>query len=543
MIEKKLIKSIIAMGVAFVLLLAGYVTVSVMFTSDSTEAGSTTAEPPELKSWEGLGYNNMILMSPRTERTGIKSIEVHNEHGVFTFARGVNSVGESTFLLEGHENMEYDEMYFAQLVVTTGIPTTNGRVNTEATAEDLASYGLDKPIARWTITTTKDETYKIAVGNKLLDSSGYYAHREEYPEVVYILNTTIEQCVLTPVEDIISPVVCSGITTENYSYVDDFKLSYNGQRVIEVEQRDKSEFYNPDALIENQLTYPVRYKANDLYLHNGIALLDKYSIEGTESMTWEEEGEPPKAVCLNPTAEQLREYGLNSYYYTLSFNVPATEGSSLKLKYNIRVSELQKDGYYYVTSNHYDHKLIIRCPKQMFSWIEIKSYNDGDIDFDILKWIDESPLQIAITRVDTIMFDYLGDNITYDLTHGTDVNGNSTLSVTADNGFSMDNNDTYIFKRYYAVMIKIKLATSGNLTEEQIEEIVNNDSKYMATIRITLLDGTVEEFKFYRETNRRALLTANGEGEFYVLTDWLEKLYSDTNRLLQGIEIDSDAMN
>lgn len=539
MTDRKRIISLVVTASLFVLLLVVYCAVMIPLSKEGTD---TETEQIQLEEWEELGMGNTILMAKRADRTNIDSIHVKNEFGEYTFKRKATTSGEK-FVLDGYEQVEYSNMGFSQLVVAAGVPTASGRVTENATAEELKEYGLDDPIATWELTTVRGETYKVAVGKKMLTGEGYYAMRTEYPTHVYSLSTTIENSVLQPVEGILNPIVCAGINSNNYMTVDDFKLSFDGKPVLEIRQREKAEFYNPDAQAETQLTYPGSYKTDDTYLIGIISLIDTYSVESTETESTDENYEAVKAVYLGDDPEVLRSYGLSDYSYNLSFTIKAQTGSSVEYQYDMKISPLQEDGYYYVVSNHYDYKLVMKCPKVMFDWLKLKSYKNGEPKVDLINWIDEDPIMLNIAYVDSIMIDAGEHNITYQLIHGTDAEGNATLEIKADNGFEMSNDDVYIFRNYYKVMLGVKFMAEGDLTDEDIDRITSDESRRLATIRFTMKSGSVNEYKFYRDTTRRALMTANGEGEFYVLADWMEKLVSDTDRLLAGLEIDATTKN
>lgn len=539
MTDKKRTISLIVTASLFVLLLVVYLAAILPLSKTDVD---TSSEQIVLESWEEIGLGNTLLMSKRADRVDIESIYVENEHGEYTFKRKTTTSGE-TFVLDGFEQVEYSSMAFSSLVVTTGVPTASGRVTESATEEDLARFGLDEPQAKWKVTTVRGESYEVAVGNKMITGEGYYAMRSEYPTHVYILSTTVEDSVLQPVESILNPILCAGINTNNYTTADDFKLSFDGVSVVEIRQRDKSEFYNPDAQVETQLTYPGSYKTDDTFFLGVISILDTYNVESSETASTDESFEAMEAVYLGDDPEQLRKYGLNDYYYNLSFTVKAEVGSSIEYTYDLKISDLQEDGYYYAVSNHYDYKLIMKCPKAMFDWLTLKSYENGEPKVDLINWIDEDPIMLNIAYVDSIMLDIPDLTINYSLVHGTDADGNATLEIKADNGFEMSNHDVYIFRNYYKVMLGVKFMADGDLSDADIERITSDESKHLATIRFTMKDGTVNEYKFYRDTTRRALMTANGDGEFYVLADWIEKLISDTDRLLAGLEIDATTKN
>ena len=81
---KKTIITLISLGAVLLLLIAAYVIVQV------TKPKPAETKPPELLSPDKLGENDpgeeldagvRILIFPRRDRTMIKSISVHNEHG------------------------------------------------------------------------------------------------------------------------------------------------------------------------------------------------------------------------------------------------------------------------------------------------------------------------------------------------------------------------------------------------------------------------------------------------------------------------------
>jgi len=527
---------VIVSGALFIVLLLSYILVFLPMSRSASEGEGD--KEPVLEEWEDRGYGNTILMAKRSERSQIASLEVENEHGKYKFVKTLTSSGDR-FLLEGNENIPYNDMAFSMLIVTTGIPTSNGKITTNATEEDLELYGLTDPTATWKITRTDGVVYEIAVGSKMLSGVGYYAMRKDHPTHVYILSNTVEESVLLPAHSMLNPIVCAGINSNNYLTCDDFELSFDGKPVIRIRQREKAEFYNPDAQVETQMTYPGSYKTDDSFLLACISLLDKYSVESTEAANTDG-SEAVQAVYLGDDPEVLRKYGLGSYYYNLSFSLKAELGSSVTYKYDIRISALQKDGYYYAVSNYYDYKLVMKCPKEMFSWIELDSYENGEPKVDLINWIDEDPIMLNISYIDKISVNLKGDVINYTLHHGTTSDGKSTLDVTADNGFKMTDSDIYIFRNYYKVMLGVKLMADSELNDEDVDRLVNDESRHLATLRFDMKDGSVNEYSFYQDTTRRALMTSDGEAQFYVLSDWFEKLISDTERLMLGLEVDAD---
>lgn len=531
--KKRIVSTAVTAGV-FIALLIAYLTVFLPMSREmsDTDAGETT----ELEEWEDSGYGNTILMSKRAERGDIASLEVENEYGSYCFVKKKDSSGEK-FVLDGHENITYSDMSFSMLIVTTGIPTASERITTEASVEDLELYGLDEPQAKWRVTTLEGEIYEIALGAKMLSGGGYYAMRTDHPTHVYAMSTTVEQSVLLPVESMLNPLLCTGIDTNNYLTCDNFKLTLDGKTVVRIRQRKESEFYNPDAQVETQMTYPGAYKVDDTFFLGKISLLDKYNVESDESA--DSDIEALTAVYLGDDPEQLRSYGLGSNYYNLSFTISAEVGSNVTYSYDMRISQRQADGYYYAVSNYYDYQLVVRCPSAMFSWIDADIDDDGEPKIDLVEWIDDDPIMLNIAYINSIELNIGGRDIEFSLKHGTDSDGNATLDVEGTDGFSMSNSDIYIFRNYYKVMLGVKIMADSKLDDDAVEKLISDSDKLIVSMRFNMKDGTVNEYSFYRDTTRRALMTSEGTAQFYVLVDWLEKLESDTNRLFLGLEIDS----
>ena len=81
------------------------------------------------------------------------------------------------------------------------------------------------------------------------------------------------------------------------------------------------------------------------------------------------------------------------------------------------------------------------------------------------------------------------------------------------------------------------------MTEEEIAALTADEANCLLSFTITNLWGedTVYKFYPYSGSGRRALMTVNGHGEFYVLTDLVEKTASDANKVLAGLDVNSYA--
>lgn len=496
----------IILGILFVALVLVYFTVI----APLLEETDAKTEPLETLEGEVIGTNNRYMMFPQAERSDIQSVEVHNEYGTYTFYRDASD----NFQLKGYEGMAYNQELFASFIVSAGNTLSMMKVTDDATPEVMAEYGLDDPQAYWILTTTTGEVHQVNVGDILVTEGGFYCSYEGRNSI-YILSTALSSTILQPVEKLISPLLTAGMSQNDYFYAENFMVYRGEDLFVRLTNKDTAEFSNPNALVEAKMTYPSGYEPNtELYygiLYNFIALT------GTET------------VKIGTDEEILKEYGLYEPAYTIAYNFG-------DYTFFICVSEQQEDGTYYAVSNLYNFQLIAKVGKDML----------GFLDESFFSWVSEYPFQPNIVSVDTIHITS-GDKTTdvdFKLHHSKDSDGNAALevdSVSADGRTGHITNDyVYNFRQFYKTILSIQLhEESTPLTEDQIADITGNEDNLLLTFSYKTLGGEEVVFKFYQYSTRRAFVTINDVGEFYVYVDLVEKIISDTEKVLVGLDIDS----
>lgn len=494
----------IVLGAVFVVLTVLYFTVvKPMLADDPVET-----EPLETVDGEAVGTNNRYLIFPQVERSSIQSVEVHNEFGSYTFYRD----SSDNFQLKGYEGMQYDQELFASFVVSAGYPLAMMKITDNATAEQMAEYGLDAPQAYWILTTTTGEVYQVNVGDILVTAGGYYVALDGR-DTVYILSTTLADTILQPVEKMITPLLTAGMAQNNYFNADNFMIWHGEELYLRLANVDESEKRNPDALVECKMTYPAPYIPNtDLYyeiLYNFIALTGEETVK------------------IGPSDEDLISYGLENPAFTISYTFE-------DYTFYIFVSAAQEDGTYYAVSNLYGYQLVAKVSAEKL----------GFLDYSLFKWISEYPFQAYVTSVQS-MHVVSGDgktDATFQLTHGTNSEGNPTLEVDASSGgqtVHITNDDVYNFRQFYKTLLSIDLQEYTPLTDEEKAAITSDPSKLLLKFSYTTLDGETTEYQFYQYSTRRAFVTINGSGEFYTYVDLMDKVISDTEKVLVGMDINS----
>ncbi len=185
---------VIVCAALFVIMLAGYFFVITPYIKANTPVAENTT--PETEAGEIVGISDRIYIFEAIYSDRIKKITVDNEYGGFAFA----SDGKGGFVIDGHENVPYDEETFALLKNIAGNTLAKTKVMSGASDEKLEEYGLLKPQANWTIETTDGKYFKVYVGDALLTGGGYYCTFEGRPRSVYVLSEDIYQTILTPIE-------------------------------------------------------------------------------------------------------------------------------------------------------------------------------------------------------------------------------------------------------------------------------------------------------------------------------------------------------
>ncbi len=511
MIKKQKILIIVFAALFAVLLGLWFAVISPLLVEQAGETATV-----DLLEGEALAANNRILMFEHTPKDQIQSIEVFNEYGSYKFYRDASD----NFILEGYPVLMYNQELFASLVVASGYTITLMKITDDATEEDLAEYGLDTPIARWTVTTTTGEKHTVYLGDNLITEGGYYAQYKGR-DSIYILSNTLESTILQPVEKLITPYLTAGVMTSNdYFYATNFTIWHNEELFLRIANVDESKMSDPNAIVETEMIYPKGYTPND---NNYFQILyELMSLQGTE------------AVKIGLTSEILDQYGLLHPAYSVYY-------SFQNMEFYMNFSEKQPDNTYYVTSNIFNYQMIAKIDASSVSWL----------DQGLFYWIAEYPFNVNITTVQSMDIQADGLDVTFSLIHGTDANGNNSLEVDADVRAAKETpapakihlsaDEVYTYRQFYRTLLAIALQEAAPMSEEEREALIADDSKLILSFSYTTTAGKTVEYKFYQYSTRRALVTVNGQGEFYTQIDLLTKAASDAEKVLQVIDIDSYA--
>ncbi len=115
-----------------------------------------------------------------------------------------------------------------------------------------------------------------------------------------------------------------------------------------------------------------------------------------------------------------------------------------------------------------------------------------------------------------------------------------TIEIKGAENITIVRYDTILFRNFYLTLVYATISDSYIMTEEEEAQIVTDDNLLLT---MTVLDTEGEEnvYKFYRITSRKAYITVNGNGGFYVLTNRVDKFVSDAQRFFAYELIDATA--
>ena len=408
---------------------------------------------------EELGYNQMVLMfkqltydasSTKDQSKIIKSIEVHNSNGSFTFKRGEKS---NYFYIDGHEEAPYNLESFAQLAVSCGYTISSIRLESPIMLEngkiDYSEYGLaeekrtttetdesgneveikyDYQPAWYVITTMSGDTHKVYIGDLTVTGTGYYA-KYEGRDTIYVLSSSgMQEYVLGKVESFLTPMIAIPTGETSYFNVKDFKI-YKNIDYKSIYDELESIFGDPDEIEDGSIEFE---EFNETF----NALFDKYSqkachfsyIEASERENTLYSYTPYRSeielaggyyinsdnidkvlyamhssdftgvIKLSPTEEDFLKYNLDECAYVISYLVKTTneKKETVYVENYIQISEQTEDGIFYAYSPTYD--MIVGVNESSFNFLH----------WEEIEWYDKSYIQLDITYVENIIVEFPG---------------------------------------------------------------------------------------------------------------------------------------
>ena len=321
-------------------------------------------------------------------------------------------------------------------------------------------------------------------------------------------------------------------------------------------------FIDMDAR-QNTLYSSLPYRMSSKYMAGYLPNSDNIGNEVLQklySMTFD------RVEVLGPNDDELAAYGLDSPAHDISFGY--TDASGNKWSNHFVVSEKTEDGKYYAYSEIYDMILCISESQMTYlEWEEIEWYEREYFLFNIAH-VQKIKLEGAGLKAP---IDFTLDNSKSDQSKGMNsdkleiyANGelmDYTLTVTKPSGSQVTETSTYNFKRFFQALLTASMEGNAELSEEEMaafRETPDEDCYLKITVHAD--DGKGETaylvYRFYRYTERKAYFTVEvlkntadagnpekGQGTFYVLSSFCDKLVADAYRFMERTEIVVNSKN
>ncbi|MBQ7836122.1 MAG: DUF4340 domain-containing protein [Clostridia bacterium] len=505
--RRQKITMIVCAAVLALLVCAYFFVIKPYITKNAPVEEDTT---PELEQGESLGALNRIFMFDAIAADKISKITVENDEGGFVFVK--NSDGD--LVIEGYEEIPVDAEAVALLKNVTGNTLTTKRVWSNCTDEKLSEYGLLEPQAKWTVESTDGKKFTAYVGDALLTGGGYYV-MPEGRRTVYTMSNDIKETVLAPVEGFVNPVVCAGIQQDDFYTVDKFTMYKNGEKMFRIRLVDKDKQLNPDALAENILDYPTSYYPNSslyyevVYQYMGYVAESCYDIDATD--------------------EERAEIGMDDPAHVITFEYGDTD-------YELYFSEKNEDGTYYSESSLFPGVIGV-CNEKDLKYLE----------YDLIEWIDPYVFQQYITNISYISVQGSGVSAEFELSHSLDEKGQNTVLSVEYGGAKFSTEDVENFRQYYKGLLALSVVDYYaddeycTKTEEEMQALMSDEKNAMMTVHYKTLDGQETTLRFYQYSTRHCVVTVDGVGEFYLSCDLVNKVLSDTSKVIAGEQVTANA--
>lgn len=96
--------------------------------------------------------------------------------------------------------------------------------------------------------------------------------------------------------------------------------------------------------------------------------------------------------------------------------------------------------------------------------------------------------------------------------------------------------DTDLFRQFYQMLLTSRIANSYELSEEEEAALLADESKRLLTLTVLDTEGTETVYSFYKLTARKAYITVNGNGGFYVQSDRINDIISEVQDFFAHFE-------
>ncbi len=509
--KKQLIVSIVLFAVSFAMIIAYFAVIKPFtYIAPAEDDGPETVVP---EGPEGYGMaGTKVTVYGSLENKDIVSIRVENQHGTYEMSRDEDWSPQIT----GFEGIAVHEENITSLMTNCSYPIAITKVNTaegedygftEKTLENGEVYKPARYVMKARKMTDSGEyeyrEYECLIGHKIVTGNGYYFKYLGNPNAVYVVDISVEETLLAPVEAIVFPMVITPMEQTDYFMVHDLVMMKGDDLIFHIDYIEQADRINTEMETKTyEMIYPQGLVPAATAVSKAMGAL--YTAENDGYM---------EVVALGITEEKLAKFNIDrDNCYSLSFKYKGFDNFLV-------ISPPNADGSYYVASYMFNQiNRISPEAMQFMTW-------------ELFDWVEAPMFQMKIDYVKDITVRSGDYSATFDL------RGDGQSLVVTDRGTGKILS-TPIFRNYYWNMLVTSYEGNCSLTAEEMNSFKSlDDSEAQLVLTVNTEGGRTLTYRFYQYSERRSYVTLNGEGEFFVLRTMPDKLVSDAKLLQEGKEI------
>ena len=409
----------------------------------------------------------------------------------------------------------------AESDTTASDSTSSG--DTESGAND--PYGFGKPYSVLNVELNDGGGYKVTVGSVSPDKSGRYINIsgdgdfKKHEKTAYLVDTSVINCVGNSLLNSVNMISAPAITSsgENDEYFDSGELIKFDELLIGGRlHKNTIKVICPSddlSLLSYMIEEPNEQAANDESVNSILGIVGGVYNSG--------------AYVLDYKNSDIKKYGLDNPYLTYYIKVGD--------RYiDMKISELQDDGYYAYTVNYsndggktvVDKNIIYKLNAEGYEYFELKS---EEIFFEKLfieyvKYVESMSVTVSGEPTHTFTLDHEEGNEAH-------------FTVTTEKGKEIDDDE---FCYYYARLLYLTA-----LENDDTDYAVGDDFVIKFKISYTTEGKADDEIVIYPydKNVRRYVYKLNGNGTALVSKTLVEDLINCLEPLASGKSIGNKYAN
>ncbi len=469
-----------------------------------------------LKDMKNADKNAISNVSKVTLDSSKGKIEIVPDKIVKTKDDNGNEIESVDYKVVGYKNIPLDSSVADNVVSNILDVKASQKLGGEWTD---AQCGLDKPQVSVKVNMADGSSFDYSVGKQVPDGNNNFYAKTSLKDGIYLVSSEYLDDFYKAITDFVDMTIFEALTAsgdndtyfENSSLVKFDKINIDGSHVKNPITLGYNESSNESLIY--RVSSPVSTYADDEKISN---ILSPLSSGMTAS----------SAVMINPTAADLKKYGLDKPYFEIKYVV---KGKTYTLKF----SELGADteGYYCCMVDNVP--VIYNILESSYEFIE---WDLTDIRSNLLYVRNIETIKTMTVEFEGKSTEY---NVSYDkvqtTTSATTANDDSTSTTAAQSDeykINVYSNSAVVEAKSFQLCYQHMILLRPVDYLKPGEKAPSGSSKLTITIKST--NGSTEQIKLTKYNDRYYCYTINGVGDALIRYDTIDSLINDYKTLQKG---------